>query len=482
MNAFTNTQEVHTFLRDRKALRAGGKAGEFARITTDSRKVQKGDLFVALKGDAFDGHGFISAARAAGAAGAVVARDWATGQDRTALTQDGFALWMVDDTLLALGDLARGHLRRLGMTRGALTGSNGKTTTKEFTAAILKAHFGEAKVLYTHGNLNNQVGMPLTAFNATQDHVVALFEMGMNHTGEIAAMCRAAEPTVGLITNVGPAHIGNFDGKIEAIAAAKGELFHGVASGGTLCVNLDDPLVKAQAANVTGRTKVTYGRAAGADFRLVGERSLGEKQELTLEHGGKTFTFTLHVPGRHNALNACGAAALAVGLGAGLDAVVKGLEAAQTVGGRLTQRKALNGATVVDDSYNANPASMKASMDVARALTPAGGRLVLVLGDMLELGDGELAFHREVGAAAAAVKPDLMFSAGVRSKATAEGALAAGLAAAVVKHHAELDALVPALVAAVEPRDVVLVKGSRGARMERAVAALCGVGSGSTGH
>ncbi|MBI5494240.1 MAG: UDP-N-acetylmuramoyl-tripeptide--D-alanyl-D-alanine ligase [Deltaproteobacteria bacterium] len=473
MTAFTNTQEVDTFLRERNALRAGGNAAVFLRVNTDSRKVEKGDLFVALKGDAFDGHAYVQQAKAAGATGAVVSREWAREQDRAALASDGFALWMVDDTLTALGDLARGHLRRLSCLRGALTGSNGKTTTKEFTAAILKAHYGDGKVLYTQGNLNNQVGVPLTAFGAGGGHAVALFEMGMNHPGEIAALCRIVDPVASLITNVGPAHIGNFDGKIDGIAAAKGEIFHGTAPGGTLVVNADDERVAAQAAAVAGRKPLTFGRAAFADWRILREEARGEAQRLVLAHDGKTLEVNLAVPGGHNALNAVGAAALAAQLGAGDDAVVRGLEGARTVSGRLTQRKAHCGALVIDDSYNANPGSMKASMDVARALA-GDGRLVLVLGDMLELGARELEFHREVGRAAAAARPSLLVVAGARSRSTAEGAREAGLAAASVMHSERLEDLLPELVRAVTPRDVVLVKGSRGARMERAVAALCG--------
>jgi UDP-N-acetylmuramoyl-tripeptide--D-alanyl-D-alanine ligase len=481
MKIFANTQEVDTFLRERKALRAGGRDGVFERVCTDTRKLQKGDLFVALKGDTFDAHEFVIAAHGAGALGAVVSREWAKTQDRIGLTKDGFALWMVDDTLLALGDLARGHLRRLGATRAALTGSNGKTTTKEFTAAILKAHFGDEAVLYTHGNLNNQVGVPLTAFGCGQEHRVALFEMGMNHTGEIAAMCRIADPSATLITNVGPAHIGNFDGKIERIADAKGEIYLGTSSGGTLCVNLEDARVVAQAGKVRGHTVVTYGRGADAQWRLTSEKADSEGQDITLTHAGAVMNVRLNALGAHNALNACAAATLASVLGATHDDVVKGLQAAHTVSGRLTQRRATNGATVVDDSYNANPSSMKAAMDVARLMVKPGGRLILVLGDMLELGEMEKELHRQVGAAAAACKPAQLWLSGPRSKDTAAGATEAGFPTALVMHSEQLESLLPQLTKDVQPQDVVLVKGSRGARMERAVAALCGTQVG-TGH
>jgi len=470
---FASTQEMDTFLRERKPLRAGGSGSTFKRVNSDSRTLTAGDLFVALKGDLFDGHQFVTAAKAAGATGAVVSREWADKQDRAALSV-GFALWMVDDTLLALGDIARGHLRRLPMSRGALTGSNGKTTTKEFTAAILKAHFGDEKVLYTQGNLNNQIGVPQTAFRADGTQKIALFEMGMNHSGEIAAMCRIVEPMWALVTNVGPAHIGNFDGKIELIAAAKGEIFHNVSQGGTLVVNLDDPLVVAQAAPVHAQ-RVTYGRAATADVRLTEEVPEGSGQRVTLDVQGKHLTFSLKVPGTHNALNACAAAALAVQMGASLDSVVTGLNAAQTAAGRLTQKHATNGALVIDDSYNANPASMKASIDVARCLAEAGKhRLILILGDMLELGTREIDLHREVGVAAAASKPALLVLAGKRSKAAADAAVAAGLPVASVMHSDDLQTLLSAVEQSVQPNDVVLVKGSRGAKMERAVAALCG--------
>jgi UDP-N-acetylmuramoyl-tripeptide--D-alanyl-D-alanine ligase len=475
------TPEVDTFLRDRKALRAGGHGAAFERVCTDSRTLKAGDLFVALKGDAFDGHQFVLGARKAGAAGAVVSREWATGQDRAALTASGFCLWMVDDTLLALGDIARGHLRRLGVRRGALTGSNGKTTTKEFVASILKVHFGEPAVLFTQGNLNNQVGVPLTAFRAVEAHQVALFEMGMNHAGEIAALCRIAEPQTTLITNVGPAHIGNFDGKIEGIAAAKGEIFQGTVEGGTICVNVDDPLVADQAARAPQhRQKVTFGRHADAQWRLMREEQVGAAQRLVLVNKGQELTVDLQALGAHNALNACAAATLASEMGASHASIVAGLSGAQPVGGRGVQRRSTSGATVVDDSYNANPASVIASINLARALAQ-GRRLVLVLGDMLELGARELELHAQVGAHAASVHPDVLMVAGTRSRATAEGALKAGLTSSSVKHAEKLEDLLAALTAEVRQGDVVLVKGSRGSRMERAVVALCGT-SAEGGH
>lgn len=474
MDLFLTVAEVDASLGERMAVRAGQRAG-FSAVCTDSRAVAAGNLFVALKGDNFDGHAYVAAAKSAGAAGAVVSRAWAAAADRAGLTSGGFVLWMVDDTLLALGDVARGHLRRLPVQRGALTGSNGKTTTKEFTAAILRRHFGDEKVLVTHGNLNNQVGLPLTALRAQPSHVVALFELGMNHAGEIAALCHVAEPEVGLITNVGPAHIGNFAGRIEGVADAKGELFRHLAPGGRMVVNLDDERVLGQARAVRGREMATFGRSAAADVRLVREAQAGDEMQVTLSVRGTEVQAAVPALGSHNALNACAAAALALELGAAIDDVAAGLATARLVSGRLTRRKATSGALVLDDSYNANPASVRAAIEVARREADLGPRrLVLVLGDMLELGDLEAALHAEVGKAVAAAKPDLVVAAGARSKATVDGAVASGLEAARVRHAAALEELLPGLVADVRADDVVLVKGSRGARMERAVAALCG--------
>ncbi|MEW5849028.1 MAG: UDP-N-acetylmuramoyl-tripeptide--D-alanyl-D-alanine ligase [Myxococcota bacterium] len=479
MQTFFVIQEVDACLRDRRAMRTGGGRATFTRVSTDSRTIQPGDLFVALKGDTFDGHKFVAAAKVAGARGAVVSRDWAQTQDRAALSEGDFALWMVDDTLLALGDLARGHLRRLALQKCALTGSNGKTTTKEFTAAILKAHFGDAHALVTEGNLNNQIGVPQTAFRAVAEHKVAVFEMGMNHAGEIAALCRIVEPVAALITNVAPAHIGNFDGKIEGIAAAKGEIFAGLSPDGTMVVNLDDPLVVQQAARHPELKRVGYGRAANADVRLVSESQREGGMDVTLVVRG--VEVKAHVPalGSHNALNGCAAAALATVMGVAPSAISKGLEAAKMVSGRLTRRKALSGADVIDDSYNANPASVRAAMEVARREADAGKqRLILVLGDMLELGSVEMALHREVGEAAARLKPDALFLSGTRSKATSEGAVASGMNSSNVHWNESLEALLPVLTSTVKQGDVVLVKGSRGARMERAVHALCGTTAG----
>lgn len=475
------TQELDTFVRERRALRTGGAGKIFTRVCTDSRALKEGDLFVALKGERFDGHAFVAKAREVGAHGAVVQRDWAQEQDRAALGAGGFALWMVDDTLLALGDIARGHLRRLGALRAALTGSNGKTTTKEFCAAILRAQFGADRVLATTGNLNNQVGVPMTAFEVTPAHKVALFEMGMNHPGEIAALCRIVDPQASLVTNVGPAHIGNFGGRIEGIAQAKGEVFAGTAAGGTICVNLDEPLVCAQADQATGHTRITFGRSAEAQWHLVTEEQHEGGQQIVLRHQGQDLSFRLNALGPHNAMNACAAAALASAMGAQHPAVVAGLQQAEPVGGRGVHRVSTAGAVVVDDSYNANPASMVAAINLAKAQVKPGGRLLLVLGDMLELGDMEAPLHAQVGEHVAAVAPDRLYVAGLRSLATAEGALRAGMPPDRVVHKAALEGLLDGLLAEARTGDVVLVKGSRGAKMERAVVALCG-GNAGEGH
>ena len=436
-------------------------SASFEGVLTDTRALTPGSLFVALVGERFDAHGFLGEAAARGAAGAVVQ----SGRAR-ATVPAGFPLFEVPDTLHALGNLGRAHRRRFSIPMAAVTGSNGKTSTKEMIAAILATR---GPALKTRGNLNNEVGVPLTLFGLEPGQVAAVVEMGMNHRGEIARMVRYAEPDVGIITSVGAAHL-EFLGSVENIAEAKGELFAGLKPGARAVVNLDDPPVVEQARK-SGVAQLTYGRAPGAAVRLEGARTVGSGgSALRVGYGGRTYEFQLPLLGAHNAQNACGAFAVGVAMGYGPDACAQGLSRVESHPGRLHALAGRGETLVIDDSYNANPASMAAALDTLESLAH-GRRAVAVLGDMLELGPDEAREHAALGARAAAVAEKVAFF-GPRSRSGfAEASKGRGGSAA---HFEEISALLLWLEAEVRPGDVILVKASRGMRLERAVEALTG--------
>jgi UDP-N-acetylmuramoyl-tripeptide--D-alanyl-D-alanine ligase len=441
--------------------RSGTVPFSYTAVCTDTRALTPGCLFVALQGERFDAHTFLAQARAGGAAGAVV-RD-----DRTLPPLPGsFPLYGVPDTLEALGALARLHRARFKIPVAAVGGSNGKTTTKEMVGAILAVR---GPALKTEGNLNNEIGVPLTLFRLEPSHVAAVIEVGMNHPGEITRLTRVVQPDAGLITVVQPEHLEGL-GSIEGVAEAEGELFRELGPEAVAVVNLDDALIPAQAQRSKAR-KLTFGRAERADVRLARVETLGrDGLRATVRYQGKDWPVRLHFIGEHNALNATGAFATALALGYSPEECVKGLETARPYARRLNVVDGLGGTTVVDDCYNANPASMDAALDTLRTLVPEGGRAVAVLGDMLELGPGELEEHAALGARAAG-KAQLVAFFGPRSESGFHAASRMGDAAAWFTDVAPLvDWLKPRLKAG----DVVLVKGSRGMKLERVVAALTG--------
>ncbi len=436
-------------------------ADAFDSVSTDSRTLLPGALFVALEGERFDGHAFIAAAAARGAIAAVVRRGKAV---RGA--PPGFCLFAVDDTLRALGALARFHRRRFQLPLGAVGGSNGKTTTKEMAGAILSA---SGPALKTEGNLNNEVGVPLTLLRLTAEHRAAVVELGMNAPGEMGRLVALAEPDAGVLTTIQPEHLEGL-GSLAGVAAAEGELFLGLAPTATAVVNLDEPLVVEQAKAARARW-LTFGRDARADVRLEETKGMGrEGQQLQLRSDGHTLSVPLAFLGVHNALNATAAFALGRALGVSADACAAGLAEARPTPRRLNVLLGQGGLLVLDDCYNANPASVQAALQTARELAGTG-RVVAVLGDMLELGVGEAEEHArmaEVASGLAAVRAFL----GPRSTAAApshEGGEAA--------RFVEVDALWAWLEPRLKPGDVVLVKGSRGMRMERLVERLTGTAS-----
>lgn len=440
------------------ALPSGGPDLEISGVSTDTRTLAPGQLFVAIRGERYDGHDYLRQAVERGAAALLVARN--------GLAELGVPALRVDDTVAALGALARGHRQRFTGPVLAITGSNGKTTTKELCAAILGA--AGLRVRKTPGNLNNQIGLPLSVLALEPSDQVLVVEMGMNHPGEIDWLASIAEPDVGAITQVAPAHLGPM-GSLEAIARAKGELLDHIRPAGCAVLNADDPNVMAQRPRFAGRA-LLFGFGAQADFRGEPERA-GRAFRLVCPLGDARVTPAL--PGRHIVEDALCAAAIAHASGLlgerGLDALVAGIEGFRGVPGRLALRESAGGLTVLDDSYNANPHSVRAALDALESVRD-GRRTVAVLADMLELGAEAGRLHAEVGRCAAERHVDVLVAVGPLSEATARAARDAGVPDVV--HSDDAEDAIRELRGLVRAGDLVLVKGSRSMRMERAVQAL----------
>ena len=436
-----------------------GAAERFRRVATDTRTLAPGDLFVALCGARHDAHDFAAAAVAAGAAGLVVARPVVLPAAARAVVVQ------VDDTLRALQALAADLRRRTAPRVFALTGSNGKTTTKEMLAAILE-RVAPGRVLKTEGNLNNLVGVPLTLLGLAGDETYAVVEMGMNAFGEIRRLTEITDPDVGLITNVGPAHLEGL-GSVEGVARAKGELFAAMRPDATIVVNTEDPRVAALAAAFPGR-RIGFGAGTevAAEAVTCDERGAAA---FRLRLAAAVVDVRLQIPGRQNVMNALAAAAAAWTVGAAPDAIAAGLAATAPVGGRMRVVALPGGVTVVDDRYNANPASVAAAL---RALAEApAARRIAVLGAMLELGSASAEQHRAVGELAGTAGLAALYLHGEFARETAAGA-AAGMAADAIHVAASHAAIADALAADARRGDWVLVKGSRGQRMEEVVRLL----------
>ena len=441
-----------------------GARTRFPGVTTDSRSLRPDELFVALRGEAHDGHAFLGEAVERGAGAVVVERAHAERPLRCGVIA-------VRDTLAALGDLAAFHRRRCHPRIVAVTGSNGKTTTKEMLAAILARAFGPGRVLRTTGTQNNLVGLPLTLLRLAGTEEAAILELGMNGPGEIWRLAQIAEPDVGVITCVAPAHLEGL-GSIHGVAEAKAELYRRLRPSATAVVNADDPLVTASARAFPGR-KVPFGMAPAAGVTVgaqgIVDRGL-EGTEFRLVVERQEAAIRLAVPGRHNVTNALAAAAAAHALGVDLAAVQAGLEAFQPPGMRMEVTQLPTGVTVLNDAYNANPASMAAALSTLAA--SRGRRRLAALGEMRELGDEAPRAHRELGAAAAAARLDALFLLGPHAGEVRAGAEAAGLPAECITIAASHDELAARLAAYCRAGDLVLLKGSRGAAMEEVLRRL----------
>ena len=452
---------------------AGTLRGEnvvFERVTTDSRALRPGDLFVALRGERFDGHDFVAQAFASGAAAAVVAADRAAGLGGRAAGN----LLAVADPLAALGALAAFWRRRFGVPVIAVVGSNGKTTVKEMTAAILRAELGAEPVLSSVGNLNNQIGLPLSVLGLRASHRVAVFEIGMNHPGETGELASVAQPTIALVNNAQREHQ-EFMKSVADVAAEHAAVLNALPVDGTAVINADDDYAPFWD-EVIARRNSEGARIVVRDFGLRAPAAVSGRCRnqpwgsfVEIETPDGATSFELHVPGRHNVANALAAAAAATAAGAGLGAVRSGLGSFRPLAGRLATRTTAQGIRVIDDTYNANPDSVRAAIAV---LARGEGARWLVLGGMGEVGNQGVAFHREIGEYARAAGVDRLLTTGELASHAVASFGPGG------EHFQDVDALITALSARLRGADgariTLLVKGSRFMRMERVVAALAG--------
>ena len=427
--------------------------GDFNGVSTDSRTLRPGELFVALDGPRFDGHDYLAAVAAAGAAGALVRR-----------VHPALPCLEVADPLAALGQLAAAWRARFDIPVLAVTGSSGKTTVKELLAAALA---GLGPVLATRGNRNNHIGLPLTLLELRATHRAAVIEMGMSQAGEIAHLADLTRPTLGLISNAGPAHLEGL-GSVAAVARAKGELIECLPPNAVAVLNADDaycPLWRQLAGN---RQVITFGLDQAADV-TANYQPAADGTDVQLRTPQGSASTRLHLLGRHNVQNALAATAAALAAGARLADIAAGLGTLRPVPGRLCPLPALHGARLIDDSYNANPLSVQAAIAVLAGLP---GERVLVLGDMGELGADAAALHAQCGAVARAAGIEHLLTLGPLS---AQAAAAFGADAVACR---ELAQLVEAADSLLRPDVTVLVKGSRSAGMERVVQALAAHGGG----
>ncbi|MBT8107465.1 MAG: UDP-N-acetylmuramoyl-tripeptide--D-alanyl-D-alanine ligase [Gammaproteobacteria bacterium] len=426
-----------------------GDDREFCGVSTDTRTIRDGELFFALQGPNFDGRDYVGTALEQGAAGAVVAR----------CTRDNIAQIAVDDAKAALGRFGAAWRAQHDLSVVGVTGSNGKTTLKELIAACLSR---QGPTLATHGNLNNDIGMPLMLSRIEPTHRYAVLEMGANHAGEIAYLVSLANPDVVVITNAGAAHLEGF-GSIEGVARAKGEILQNARRPGFAVLNADDDYFGYWSTLVSDVQLLSFGFSASADLRATDISAHTTGTDFTLHIGRDRVAVSLPLAGVHNVRNACAAAAVAHAAGISRDEICAGLESVSPVGGRLEPLRAVHGATLFDDSYNANPLSVIAAAEFIATLP---GESWLVLGDMKELGDDAAELHREVGEAARASGVSRLFAYGDLASNAAEGF------GEYASWFASLDALVDEICENLTEDVNVLVKGSRSMRMERVVDAL----------
>ncbi|MBL6750160.1 MAG: UDP-N-acetylmuramoyl-tripeptide--D-alanyl-D-alanine ligase [Nevskia sp.] len=446
----------------RIGARLHGADAAFQRVGSDSRSLRRGDLFVALRGERFDGHDYVLRAASLGAAGALVSH----------VVEGGPPQLCVDDTLAGLQAYAASWRRDFELPLVAVTGSSGKTTTRQMIAAVCAAR---GPVLSSQGNLNNHIGVPLTLLGLRGAHRTAVIEMGANHAGEIARLCQIAVPDVAVVTQAGDAHLEGF-GSREGVARAKGEMFAALGGRGVAVINRDDAYFELWRGLAGAAAVISFGLREGADVtardidlqaRLDGgEAGAASRFTLVTPHGEARVELPL--PGRHNVANALAAAAAGLAVGLEPPAIAAGLGRVAAVSGRLNWCAARGGARLLDDSYNANPTSLRAALELLAGLP---GQRWVVLGDMRELGADEAALHEDAGRAARALGLERLYTTGALARHAADGF------GPHARHFDTQQALVEALqddIAEAGAGVAVLVKGSRSSRMDRVVAALAG--------
>ena len=430
-----------------------GNDTEFQGVCTDTRNIQPGQLFVALKGPNFDGHQFVEQAQQAGAVALLVEKEVSS-----ALPQI-----VVDDSLKGLGQLASKWRQKFSVPLVAVTGSNGKTSVKE----MIKTIFSQTgHVLATRGNLNNHIGVPLMLLELDQSHDAAVIEMGANHPGEIDYLTKLTHPTVAIINNAAAAHLEGF-GSLEGVAKAKGEIYGGLDKGGVAVVNTDDHFAPLWASLTSKYRRLTFGIDHAADVTCQWVAT-GTGNKLIVSTPLGNFDCELKMLGRHNVMNALAATACALGAGVEPATIKAGLEAMVPVGGRLQTKPGKQGASIIDDTYNANPYSLRAAMEVLKDIE---GDRYLVLGDMGELGENTLEFHRQAGEQARTCGIDKFFATGAQCR---EAVTAYGEGA---EHFDDKQAMIERITALLSPSVTVLVKGSRAMKMEQVVNGLIESGS-----
>ena len=429
---------------------APGKAAQFAGVATDTRNLAVGSLFVALSGERFDGHDFIAAAVRQGAAGIVASRE-------PVGLPLAVAVFLVPDTRLAYQDLARFHRCRFQMPVIAVTGSNGKTSTKDMIAAVLST---QRNILKTEANFNNEIGLSQTLLKIGPEHEAVVVEMGMRGLGEIAGLAATALPTIGVVTNVGETHLERL-GSVENIAAAKAELMEALPAEGIAVLNGDDVHVLAMRQKTNARV-VTYGTGPDLDVQAINLQYSAQGVTFDCRTKQDTVSIALPVPGIHNVYNALAAITVALEFGVGLEATARGLATFEPGKMRLNIRK-YGDVTVIDDTYNASPLSMAAAIDVLA--TVGKGRKLAAIGDMLELGAAAPAAHEKVGRQLAAAGVEAVLALGDMARVAAETARDHGVAmvAACPDHPTAIQLLRKILL----PGDTLLLKGSRGMTMEK---------------
>jgi UDP-N-acetylmuramoyl-tripeptide--D-alanyl-D-alanine ligase len=452
-------------IRNLRALGFETSSGDvLSGVSTDSRTTKPGDAFFAIRGEKYDGHDFITKAIGGGAAVVIVDRKWADANG-TMLVSIGVPRLVVENTTTALGDLASRYRAQFNIPTIAIAGSNGKTTTKNMVSAVLGTKYN---VLSTEGNLNNQIGVPQTLFRLTADHDVAVVEIGTNHFGEIASLCQILAPTHGVITNIGREHLEYF-GSLDGVAKAEGELLDWLRSNkGAFFLNKDDERLSKRTKRLKGLKTISFGfRAGGTHCKgsLLGSNETGCARLGIRPKGKKPFEYQLNVPGEQNAKNALAASAIGLAMKVSTKNVIKALTGF-TAAGKRSEIIRLNGVTILNDSYNANPDSVVAALKTLRSMRTTGRRIA-VLGDMLELGKSAEKEHRRIGRAAAQFRVDCLFTYGNLSKSTHEAAKVK-----VKTHFEDKTMLAEQLADFVSGNDAVLVKGSRGMKMEEVVAHL----------